>query len=47
MCILDVDREEGTISDEEFDRIDGDYGLYLDRFEDSFNRPIVPMELNF
>ena len=41
MC-LEIDYEEGFISEREMERIDGDEGLYLDNFSDPFlEQPIL------
>jgi len=40
MCLLDLDREEGTISEEDAEFIEGDSALYLDSFKDPFQHPI-------
>lgn len=43
MGILNVDIDDGTISEEEANRIDDDAALYLDRFKDPFNSWQVPL----
>ena len=36
MGILELDIEEGTISEDEINRFEGDEDIYLDRFTDPF-----------
>ena len=38
MCLLDVDREESNLSDEEWNKFQDDEDMYLERFEDPFRR---------
>lgn len=42
MSNLSIDLEENSFSEEEAEKIDFDDDMYLDRFPDPFEQPIMP-----